>query len=69
MLPADRWKLFLDARADQANDDMERAKKRCVGQSDYGVGAALIAIASQLAYGNAVAAARFYMEYLNEEKP
>lgn len=56
------WMGKLDALAAQANVDLQVASERSEGQSDYGIGLALIAIASQLAYGNAVAAATFYMQ-------
>lgn len=64
------WVERLDGLAEQANTKLVDAARRCTSQSsDYGIGQALVAIASQLQYGNAIAAARFYMEYLNEEKP
>lgn len=57
------WMGKLDALAAQANVDLERASKAAENPHDLAMpGAALLAIASQLAYGNAVAAATFYMQ-------
>lgn len=64
------WIERLDGLAVQANKYLASAQRRCTNQqSDYGIGQALVAIATQLQYGNAIAAAEFYMKHLNEEKP
>lgn len=62
------WVERLDDLAEQANSHLVAAGRRCTSQSsDYSIGQALVAIATQLQYGNAIAAAEFYMEHLNEE--
>lgn len=57
-----QWVTLIDGLAEQANDDLQRAVSLSNhGPDDATIGAALVAIASQLAYGNAVAAASFNM--------
>lgn len=59
---ASAWMDRLDGLAEQANTDLKRASAASANPHDLAMpGAALMAIASQLAYGNAVAAATFYM--------
>lgn len=56
------WIRRLDELAAQATTDLRRAAAAAENPRDEAMpGAALLAIASQLAYGNAVAAANFYM--------
>lgn len=73
---AREWIPLLDGLALQANADLELAARQQhqAGEPGPVVADALVAIASQLAYGNALAAANFYMAHrlwitTNEEKP
>lgn len=60
---AAEWIKRLDGLAEQANKNLNTAMHLNEhGPDDAMPGAALLAIASQLAYGNAVAAATFYMQ-------
>lgn len=58
------WMVKLDGLAEQANDNLKIMFKRANEDRPEGdvIAGCLIAIASQLAYGNAVAAATFYMQ-------
>lgn len=59
---AAKWITAIDRIAHQANLDLDRAGTAGENPRDEAMpGAALLAIASQLAYGNAIAAASFYM--------
>lgn len=61
--PADQvhsmWIKRLDALAEQANADYEYATTKA--PADDVIGSCLAAIASQLAYGNAIQAANYYI--------
>lgn len=59
------WFDELDALAEQANSNLKVMMDRANagGQPGMVIEGALVAIASQLAYGNAVAAANFYMDH------
>lgn len=68
------WMGKVDALAAQASADLERAARASENPSEAIPDTALLAIASQLAYGNAIAAANFYMANRlwitpTEEKP
>lgn len=63
------WIDRIDEIAKQANEKLGAASRRSTNQSgDYGIGQALVAVAAQLQYANAIAAAQFYMEHVNEEE-
>lgn len=64
-----QWIDELDGLAEQANTNLHKAMRMHErGPGDAAsINGALIAIASQLTYGNAVAAASFYMQHADGE--
>lgn len=61
--PINFWIDALDGLAKQANASLATARERASQTpSDYGITGCLVAIADQLAYGNAVSAATFDMQ-------
>jgi hypothetical protein len=70
MTAADIWMAKLDGLAEQANANLRVMFNRANDGDgpDKVIASALIAIASQLAYGYAIAAAEFYMAHLAGEE-
>lgn len=62
-----KFAAMIDAAAESANSNLKRVNAMANDEKPTLMEAALISLVTQLAYAGTVSAARFYMDYLQEE--